>query len=77
MMSSTVDSAGMLTVFEIAPRDERLHRAHHLDVAHVRDRALADGHVEHRQVLFLQAGRADDRAVLVDVGLDLLDLGSE
>ena len=55
-------------------RDERLDRAHHLDVAHVRDRALADRHVEHRQVLVGEAGRADDRAVLVDVGLDLLDL---
>ena len=50
-MSSTVAVCGMLTVLEIAPRDERLDRAHHLDVAHVRDRALADRHVEHRQVL--------------------------
>ena len=43
-------------------------------MAHVRDRALADRHVEHRQVLVGEAGRADDRGVLVDVGLDLLDL---
>ena len=55
-------------------RDERLDRAHHLDVAHVRDRALADRDVEHRQVLVREAGRADDRGVLVDVRLDLLDL---
>ncbi len=55
-------------------RDERLHGAHHLDVAHVRDRALADRDVEHRQVLLRQAGRADDRAVLGEVRLDLLDL---
>ena len=54
--------------------DERLDRAHHLDVAHVRDRALADGDVEDRQVLVGEAGRADDRAVLVEVRLDLLDL---
>ncbi len=40
----------------------------------MRDRALADGHVEHRQVLLGEAGRADDRAVLGQVGLDLLDL---
>ena len=44
-------------------------------MAGVRDRALADRDVEHRQVLVLQAGRADDRVVLVDVGLDLADLG--
>ena len=43
-------------------------------MAHVRDRALADGDVEHRQVLVLESGRADDRRVLVDVRLDLLDL---
>ena len=54
--------------------DEGLHGAHHLDVAHVRDRALADGDVEHRQVLVGEAGRADDRAVLGEVRLDLLDL---
>jgi hypothetical protein len=40
MMSSTVASFGTLTVFEIA-RDERLRRAHHLDVPHVVDGALA------------------------------------
>ena len=40
----------------------------------MRDRALAHGDVEHRQVLLVQAGRAQDRAVLGQVGLDLLDL---
>ena len=57
-------------------RDERLHGAHHLDVAHVRDRPLADSHVEHRQVLLGQARGADDRAVLGQMRLDLLDLRS-
>ncbi len=73
-MSSTV--AGLRQVDGLGDRaaDERLHRAHHLDVAHVRDRALADGDVEHRQVLRVEAGGADDRAVLVDVGDDLVDL---
>ena len=73
-MSSTVDSLRHVDRLRDRARDERLDRAHHLDVAHVRDRALADGHVEHRQVLVGEAGRADDRAVLVDVRLDLLDL---
>ena len=73
-MSSTVADSGRLTVLEIAPRDERLDRSHHLDVAHVRDRALADRDVEHRQVLLVETRSADDRAVLVDVGDDLLDL---
>ncbi len=40
----------------------------------MRDRALADRDIEHRQVLVDQAGGADDRAVLGEVGLDLLDL---
>jgi hypothetical protein len=57
-----------------SPGHERLDRAHHLDVAHVGDRAGTDGDVEHRQVFLRQAGRADDRAVLVDMRLDLLDL---
>ena len=56
------------------PRDEGLNGAHHLQVAHVRDRPLADGHVEHRQVLVGQSGRPDDRAVLGQISLDLLDL---
>ena len=73
-MSSTVASCGQVDGLRDRARDERLHGAHHLQVAHVRDRALADGDVEHRQVLLVQAGRADDRAVLGQVGLDLLDL---
>ena len=73
-MSSTVAVSGRLTVLRDRAADERLDRAHHLDVAHVRDRPLADRDVEHRQVLVGQAGRADDRAVLVDVRDDLLDL---
>jgi hypothetical protein len=54
--------------------DEGLDGAHHLDVAHVRDRAGAHGHVEHGQVLVGERGRSDDRVVLVDVRDDLLDL---
>ena len=77
-MSSTVASFGTLTVFEIAPGDERLRRAHHLDVAHVLDRAVAlrrlERAVEHRQVRFLQRRRAFDRLVLVDVVDDRVDL---
>ena len=59
-------------------REERLDRAHHPDVAHVVDGPLAvdrlERAVEDRQVLGLEAGRALDRLVLVDVGEDLLDL---
>jgi hypothetical protein len=55
-------------------RQERLDRAHHLDVAGVRDGPLADGDVEHREVVGRQVRRADDRRVLVDVALDGLDL---
>ena len=40
----------------------------------VGDRALADGDVEHGQVLLGQSRRADDRAVLGHVGVDLVDL---
>ena len=58
--------------------DEGLDGAHHLDVAHRADRAHAllgaEGAVEDRQVLVLQAGRALDRALGVDVGDDRLDL---
>ena len=57
------------------PRQERLGRSHHVDVAGVRDRPLADRDVEHRQVLLLQARGTDDRVVLVDVALDLGHLG--
>ena len=73
-MSSTVALLREVDGLRDRARDERLDRAHHLDVAHVRDRALADRDVEHRQVLLAQAGSADDRAVLGEVGLDLLDL---
>ena len=73
-MSSTVASCGHVDGLRDRARDERLDRAHHLDVAHVRDRALADRDVEHRQVLLVEPGRADDRAVLGQVRLDLLDL---
>ena len=73
-MSSTRRALGQVDRLRDRARDERLNRAHHLDVAHVRDRALADRDVEHRQVLVGQPGGADDRAVLVDVRLDLLDL---
>jgi ribonucleoside-diphosphate reductase alpha chain len=58
--------------------DERLRRAHHLDVAHVVDRAVPLGRleraVEHRQVRLLQTGRAFDGLVAVDVVDDRLDL---
>ena len=68
----------MLTVLLIAPREERLDRGHHPDVAHVVDGALAvgrlEGAVEDRQVLWLEVRRALDRLALVDVGDDLLDL---
>ena len=73
-MSSTRRRLGQVHRLGDRAREEGLDRAHHLDVAHVRDRALADGDVEHRQVLVGQIGGADDRPVLVDVGLDLLDL---
>ena len=59
-------------------RDEGLGRAHHLDVAHVVDRALAarrlEGAVEHRQVAVQQVRRALDRLLLVDVLDDVVDL---
>ena len=78
MISSTVASFGTLTVLLDRARDERLRRAHHLDVAHVVDRPLAlrrlERAVEHRQVRFLQRRRAFDRLVLVDVVDDRVDL---
>ena len=67
-----------MTVFDDRARDERLRRAHHLDVAHVVDRPLPLGRleraVEHRQVRILQRRRAFDRLVLVDVVDDRVDL---
>ena len=59
-------------------RQERLRRAHHLDVAHVVDRPHAarrlERAVEHRQVRVLDVRRPLDGLVLVDVLDDLLDL---
>ena len=50
--------------------DERLDRAHHLDVSHVVDRAHAvlwlERAVEHREVLVLELGRALDRSLRFD-----------
>ena len=54
--------------------DERLDGAHHLHVAGVVDRAVADGAVVDRVVLGLHERRADDGVPLVDEGDDLLDL---
>jgi hypothetical protein len=51
-----------------------LDRAHHLDVAHVVNRARAvlrlEGAIKHGKVLLFDAGSALDRAVLLDVGRD-------
>ncbi len=55
-------------------RDEGLHRSHHRDVAAVVDRIVAHRAGEHRQVLGVEAGGADDRLVVVDVPDDLVDL---
>ena len=74
-MSATVAVSRQVDGLRDRPREERLGRGHHVDVAGVGDRPLADRHVEHRQVLVLQAGRADDRVLLGDVGVDLFDLG--
>ena len=78
-MSSTRRVLGHVDRLADGAREERLHGAHHLDVAHVVDRALAldrlEGAVEHRQVLVLEVRRALDRLVLVDVLDDLGDLG--
>ena len=54
--------------------EERLHRAHHLDVTHVVDRVVAHRAREHRQVLGVEAGCTDDRLLLVDVVDDLREL---
>ncbi len=63
--------------------NEGLHRAHHLDVPHVVNRAGAtlrlEGAIEHRQVLGADKRRALDGPILIDVlgyGLDLLRPGS-
>ncbi len=51
--------------------EERLHRRHHLDVAHVMDGAQTaggtDGTIEDRQVFLSKVRRAFDGAVFVDV----------
>ena len=73
-MSSIVADSRQVDRLRDRARDERLGRGHHVDVAGVGDRPLADRDVEDRQVLVLQAGRADDRVLLGDVGVDLLDL---
>ena len=68
----------MLTVLEMAPRDERLDGTHHPDVAHVVDgpRAVGglEGAVEDRQVLGLDVRRALDGLALGQVVEDLVDL---
>ncbi len=60
------------------PRDERLHRAHHFDMAQVVNGPLAVGGrkraVEYRQVLVFELRRALNGVVLVDIGNDRLDL---
>ena len=78
-MSSTVASLGMLIVLEIAPREERLRRRHHPDVAHVMDEARAllaalVGGVEDGQVLVLEVRRALDRLRAADVLVGRVDL---
>ena len=75
-VGDVLDGGGLGQVHRLAHRstDEWLHRAEHLQVARVRDRALSDRYVEHRQVLLGQSRRADDRAVLGDVSVDLIDL---
>ena len=68
----------MLTVLLIAPERNGWIGAHHPDVAHVVDRALAVGRleraVEDRQVLGLEVRGALDRLVVVDVVEDLRHL---
>ena len=54
-MSSTLADSGRLTVFEIAPERKGWAAAIMSMWPVCADRALADGHVEHRQVLVLQA----------------------
>ena len=73
-MSSTVASWGMLTVFEIAPEMNGctapiIFRWPMCEIARSPTATSNTG-----EVLLVQSGRADDRAVLGEVGLDLLDL---
>src|SRR2546422_368012 len=53
---------------------ERLHRGQHPHVAHVMDRAVPHGAVEHGVVLLVQMGSAPHRVVLPDVGDDVRDV---
>ena len=59
MMSSTVDSSGMLMVFEIAPEMNGCTARHHAHMAHVMDGARAvlrtEAAIEDRQMLVLQS----------------------
>ena len=78
MISSTRRLGGHVDGLRDRAGDERLHRAHHAQVAEVVDRALParrlEGAVEDRQVLVLQVRRALDGVVLVDVLDDVLHL---
>ncbi len=56
------------------PRDERLDRPHHADVAEVVDGVVPHRAGEHGQVLRRQVGSTDDGLVHVDVGDDLVHL---
>ena len=78
-ISSTVASVRQVDGLGDRAGEERLHRRHHPDVAHVVDRAgavqRAERAVEDGQVLGLEVRRALDRVLLVDVRDDLVDLG--
>ncbi len=65
----------MFTVLRDRAGDERLHGAHHLHVPEVVDDVVTHRAGEHREVLGLEVGCAEDGLVLVDVGDDLVDLG--
>ena len=76
-MSSTVAVCGRLTVFEIAPERNGCAAAIILmwpmcEIARSPTATSNTGRCSS-----FSAGGADDRALVVDVGLDLLDLGSE
>ena len=60
--------------FADGSRQERLHRAHHLDVTHVVDGVVAHRAREHWQVLEVEARRTDDGLLHVDVVDDRSDL---
>jgi hypothetical protein len=81
-MSSTVQSAGQVDGLGNGAADEGLGGAHHFQVGHVADAALAakglEGAVEDREVLRLQAG-GDGGAVFLDVldGVEFGDVGDD